>query len=257
MSASMPMRVLVLIPARGGSKGLVGKNLRLCAGRPLLVWSIRAAREFAASASGVDARIYVSTDDEQIADVAQRNITSVIMRPAELATNTATTDAVIAHAVSLLDRSSWAPDLVVLLQPTVPVRERGLVDRCVSRLLDTGADSLLTAYPLHFVWWREHASYHYEKDSGAPTPTVWRSQCGHAMRPRRQDMTAREIMFHEDGSVYVSRADLVRATGARLGGRIEVFETTRSIDIDTEEDLRTAEALIEARGLVERIEARA
>lgn len=224
------MRVMAAIPARGGSKGLPGKNLLPCAGKPLLAWSVEAGL----AARLVD-RVVVSSDSAEILATAATFGAKTLMRPAFLATDTAATDAVLAHA---LRAESERPDLVVLLQPTVPVRAPGLVDACIRRLLEAGADSLLTAYPLHFVWWRENTDASRAAD-GDPR---WRSQC--PRRPRRQDMEARELMFHEDGSVYVTRADLLERTGRRLGGRIELFETERTVDVDAGEDLALADAML-------------
>jgi CMP-N,N'-diacetyllegionaminic acid synthase len=234
------VKVLCLIPARAGSKGVPLKNIRPLGGRPLLAWSILAARpsitlrEHAIPVPRYDTRIVVSTDSEQIAAVARLQGTETIMRPAELATDEAATDPVLVHALDEL--RPWRPDLVVLLQPTCPVRRVGLVEDCIARLLETGADSLLTAYPLHYVWWKETAG------PDNLTEAIWRSQCDR--RPRRQDMDARELMWHEDGSVYVTRTELLEKTGKRLGGRIEVFENMPSVDIDAEQDIAVAQALL-------------
>ncbi len=249
------MNTLYLIPARGGSKGLPRKNLRPCAGKPLLAWSIEAAMEsgaeyrrglqsFGVAKPGRE-RVVVSTDDERIAAVAWQWGAEIIDRPPELATDEAATDPVLVHAVETLTAEGWRPDLVVLLQPTVPVRAPGLVEACIRRLIQTEADSVLTGYALHFVWWAEPPGYSYDEKptgTGRPDPPRWRSQC--PRRPRRQDMTARELMWAEDGSVFVTRTELLEQTRARLGGRIELVETRRTVDIDTEEDLAMAEALL-------------
>lgn len=237
------MNVVAIIPARGGSKGIPRKNLQRCGGRPLLAWSIEAGTR----AQTID-RVWVSTEDPEIEQVAGAWGAGTIERPAELAIDTALTDPVLVHAVQWLEAAGDRPDLVVLLQPTVPIRRGGLVDECVLRLLESDADSLLTAYPLHFVWWRENG-YEYDGDTGKPTSPAWRCQC--PRRPRRQDMIARELMWHEDGSVFVTRTDLLLSTGKRLGGRMEVYETERSVDIDDERDLLIADALL-THGLRER-----
>jgi CMP-N,N'-diacetyllegionaminic acid synthase len=233
------MKVLALIPARGGSKGLPRKNVLPFAGKPLLVWSIEAAPPGPHGHLGCW-RTAVSTDDPEIAAVARMHGAEVIARPAHLATDEALTDPVIVHALQRYTEQGWRPDVVVLLQPTVPVRDPGLVDRCVCRLMQTGADSIVTGYQLHFVWWRETSSY-VDGDGHRTLPT-WRSQC--PRRPRRQDMEERETMFAEDGSIFVATSDLLERTGQRVGGKMEMFETTRSIDIDTDEDFAAAEAIM-------------
>jgi CMP-N,N'-diacetyllegionaminic acid synthase len=241
------VRILALIPARGGSKGIPRKNLRLLAGRPLLAWSIDAA--YSSPMPGHERRVVVSTDDAEIALEAVRVGAEIIMRPDELATDEAATDPVIVHAVETLKADGWRPDIVVLLQPTVPVRAPGLIRACIQRLIDTGADSVLTGYPLHFVWWNESPAYRYDEGkpggSGRPEPPMWRSQC--PRRPRRQDMEARELMWAEDGNVYVTRTELLELKGTRLGGHQEMVETARTVDIDTEEDFAVAEAMMALR----------
>ncbi len=242
------MRLMILIPARAGSKGIPRKNLRECYGRPLIAWSIAhgidAANELQGLPTPVECGVVVSTDSEEIAGVARAYGASVLMRPAELATDEALTDPVLVHAVRQLDCFPHAkPDLIALLQPTTPVRRRGLLADCVLRLLQeqaAGADSVFTAYPLHFVWWRETPAY----SGGSDRPT-WRSQA--PRRPRRQDLEARELMFHEDGAVYVCTSELIRQAGKRIGPKAECVETERTVDIDTEADFALAETML-ARG---------
>lgn len=240
------MKVLALIPARGGSKGVPRKNLRMLAGRPLIAWSIEAACAGCRQVPVAEVRVVVSTEDEEIALVAGQWGAEVIMRPTELATDEAATDPVLVHAVGVLKAEGWRPDVVVLLQPTVPVREPGLVARCIEVLRSRWADCVLTVNVAHFVWWRETPAYRYDNGkpggSGRPETPAWRSQC--PRRPRRQDMEARELMWLEDGSVYVTRTELLEQTGARLGGHQEAVETARTVDIDTEEDFAVAEALM-------------
>lgn len=228
------MNVLAVIPARAGSRGVPHKNIRLCAGRPLLEWSIEAAR-----AAAHVSRVVVSTDSEAYANIARLAGADVVIRPAALATDTASTDGALSHAMRAV--GAPLPDLVVTLQPTVPVRAPGLVDACIRRLLETGADSLLTAYPLHFVWWPAG-------DSEWAENLTWRTNCQPTRgRPMRQDMKRLETYWHEDGSVYVTRAHLLAGESEpprRLGGAIQVYATERTVDIDTEADFRVAEAML-------------
>ena len=247
-------RLLIVIPARGGSKGIPRKNLTPCAGKPLIVWTFEHAWE-AVGGLDLEAGIVVSTEDDEIAALAQVHGIPVLSRPLELATDEALTAPVIAHAVRQMDQFLISrPDFVAVLQPTVPARPYGLLQECVEHLIRTGADSLHTAYPLHFVWWQESAAYLYDVNSGHHEPARWRSQC--PRRPRRQDMDDRERMYHEDGSVFVCKADLIRQTGQyigdpRKGHSVEVFPTVRTIDIDTDVDLAMAEALLRYRKVLE------
>ncbi len=248
------MNLLVVIPARGGSKGIPRKNLVKCAGKPLIDWTIDHALLNVGTLGQyeIDGAIVVSTDDPEIAEHARSWGVSVLDRPADLATDTALTAPVIAHAVKMADYFPAArPDLVAVLQPTVPARSVNLLTDCVTQLLESDADSLLTAYPLHFVWWQDSAAYMYDATTGAPVPPSWRNQC--PRRPRRQDMQARELMYHEDGAVFVAKAELVRTTGAYVGGRVEIYPTARTVDVDTHVDLALAETLLTYRQLVSEV----
>lgn len=202
--------ILALIPARGGSKGVPRKNLRPLCGKPLVVWSVEAAL----SARSID-RCVVSTEDEEIARVARDAGAEVLQRPADLATDEATTEAVMQHALRVIPA-----DTLVLLQPTSPVRDDDLIDRCVRRFLDEGADSLATGFVCKYV--------EYGKN-----------------QLRRQEI---EGFFYDDGNLYISRADLVRG-GDRYGARMlrESIGREQNIDIDDEFDLWMAEKILERR----------
>ncbi len=199
--------VIAVIPARGGSKGVPRKNMRLVAGKPLLVWSIEAALRSAR----LD-RCVVSTEDAEIARVTRAHGAEVLERPPELATDDASTVAVVQHALTHIPG-----DTIVLLNPTSPIRRNGLVDRCIERFAETGADSLGTV----------HRDYSYEYG---------------ADMPRRQDIRPRMV---DNGNVYVLKADLVRA-GRWLGDHLATVETSREegIDIDDDFDLWLAEQVL-------------
>ena len=228
------MNVLAVIPARAGSRGVPGKNVRPCVDRPLLAWSIQAAKE-----ANLVTQTVVSSDSEEILAVARRYGAETLLRPAELATDTAATDPVLAHAVRAVTER---PDLVVLLQPTVPLRRPGLVDECIQRLLDTDADSLFTARAMPYCWWRED-------EGGWAENAVWRTN--NPRRFRRQDLPPVELFWDEDGSVYVSRTFLlvsehpgIQTPPHRIGGRVQVYPNERTVDVDTEADFAMAEALL-------------
>lgn len=228
------MRTVAIIPARGGSKGVPRKNLRRIAGRSLVGWSVLHGLE----AELVD-DVVVSSDDQEILAEAVRCGAKPLVRPDELATDEASTDSVLWHAMNML---GWKHDLVVLLQPTVPVRAAGLVDSCIRRLVEVGADSLFTARALHFVWHRRCRANH----AGVLVPGPLKQENCSGARIRRQEFNVADHRWQEDGSVFVSRAKLLADTRARLGGTIELFPSPPTVDIDTEQDLRIAEALLSA-----------
>ena len=128
--------IVGVTPARGGSKGLPRKHLRMMCGKPLIAWTIEAAL----ASQRLD-RYVVSTEDQEIAEVARQWGAEVIARPPELATDEATTLSVVQHALAQIPT-----DVVVLLQATTPIREPGFIDRCIQRFVETGADSLATGW---------------------------------------------------------------------------------------------------------------
>jgi len=133
-------RVLAIVPARGGSKGVPGKNVRKLAGRTLLDYTAHAARD-----SGVIDRIVLSTDSDDIADAGTRAGLEVpFMRPSSLAQDDTPMLPVIQHALETLAADGWTTDVVVLLQPTSPLRRPSHVRDAVNALLQENADSVVT-----------------------------------------------------------------------------------------------------------------
>ncbi|MEK6900492.1 MAG: acylneuraminate cytidylyltransferase family protein, partial [Nanoarchaeota archaeon] len=119
-------KIVAIIPARGGSKRIPRKNIKLLAGKPLIAYTIEAAKRSAS----LD-RIFVSTEDEEIAKVASYYGAEIIKRPDILATDNATTESVLCHAVNNLEKEGYFPELVVLLQPTSPLRGSYIIDKAV------------------------------------------------------------------------------------------------------------------------------
>jgi N-acylneuraminate cytidylyltransferase len=223
------MRVLALIPARGGSRGLPGKNLRMLGGRSLVGWAIAAAK---LQPGEHELHVIVSSDDPQILAHAKLNGVTALARPADLATDEAATDPVILHALAHVTAGGWRPDVVALLQPTTPVRPDGLLQDALDRLLATGADCLATATLLHHVW---------RRSSSGPGWTC------ETPRVRRQDFQPHDERVHEDGALFLTRTELLEQTGHRLGGYVEMMVIPYAPDIDTETDLRLAQTLQRSR----------
>lgn len=143
---------MAVIPARSGSKRLPGKNILPLGGKPLIAWSIEAAQ----AASRID-RIVVSTDAEEIAAVAVRHGAEVpFLRPAEISGDRTSDMPVLAHAAEWFRQATGrAPDLLVLLRPTTPLRAPDLIDRCIDRLFELDADSVRSVRPVghsHPYW---------------------------------------------------------------------------------------------------------
>lgn len=226
--------VLALVPARGGSKGIPDKNLRLLAGRTLLQYAADAA-----SASAVIDRCVLSTDSDRIAEEGRRAGLEVpFMRPAALAGDESPMVPVIDHAISSLGARGWEPEIVVLLQPTSPLRTGGHIRSAVRALRDTGADSVVTVVELP-----RHLSPDYVMriDSGRLIPFLPEG----TRITRRQD--ARRA-FVRDGTAYVFWTKTLRDTNSIYGGHCHplVLPARESITIDTPEDWEEAERRLSA-----------
>jgi CMP-N-acetylneuraminic acid synthetase len=227
--------VLGLVPARGGSKGVPGKNVRLLAGRTLLEYTARAARE-----SGVIDRIVLSTDSVEIAEAGTRaRIEVPFMRPASLAADDTPMVPVITHAVGELERQGWSPDIIVLLQPTSPLRRPEHIRDAVTSLRQSDADSVVTVVevPRHLS-----PDYVMRIDEGRLKSFLSEG----ARITRRQD--ARPA-YSRDGTVYAFR----RSTLERFGGiygddcRPLLIDARESLSIDSPADWDEAERVLAAR----------
>jgi CMP-N,N'-diacetyllegionaminic acid synthase len=231
-------RVLGLIAARGGSKGLPGKNIRPLYGKPLIEWSISAAK----AASCVDS-IVVSTDDAAIAEVARRAGADVpFRRPSELATDTASSVDVVIHAVDMLAKTEPAFDIVVLLEPTSPLREASDIDEAVDRLMRTSAGSVVSVCRAVSA----HPAFMFRQDENCRLqPFLERQPTG----LRRQDL---DPVFFLDGTLYVSRVDVLRNKRSFYHEDTVAFEIPKwkALEIDDVNDFIMVEALMAKRGAV-------
>ncbi len=221
-----PVTAVCVIPARGGSKGVPGKNLREVAGKPLIVWTIEQAL-----AVTEPLEVVVSTDDDEIAAVARAAGASVpFLRPAELAQDTTATEPVVRHALATLDALGTQASTVMLLQATSPGTPARAPSTARSRSSpSTGVDSMVGVVPqAPFLWW-----------AGDPP----RADYAVDARPRRQDLTSETLRYRETGSLYVTKRWVYDDLDNRLGGRIGLFvmDEVEGTDVDTELDLAIAE----------------
>lgn len=222
------LKVLALIPARGGSKGLPGKNLRPLGGRPLVAWSVAQAR----AASLVD-RVVISSDDPAIIEVAvAAGAEAPFVRPADLAGDTAGSAEVVRHALEAVGEEF---DLVVLLQPTSPLRSAADIDACIRKVAESDAPSCISvSEPAASPWWM------YRMDAAGKLAPLLESKA-----VRRQDLP---VVYAPNGAVYVVRVPWFRQNLAFVGegslGYVMLAE--RSVDIDTMLDFRLAEAILAA-----------
>lgn len=217
--ARSPAAVVAVIPARGGSKGVSGKNLAPVGGVPLVVRAVRAAR----AARLVD-QVFVSTDDPLIAEVARNAGAEIVARPEDLSGDSATSESAVLHA---LDVMGTEPVVVVLIQCTSPFLTSSDVDAVALAVLAGNADSAFTAARTHGFLWRIDGTG-VNHDPG--------------QRLRRQD---RPVEVLETGAAYAMRVDLLRRSKHRFNARIMPVEVdaARTLEIDEPADLQRARLL--------------
>jgi len=219
---------LVVIPARGGSKGVKHKNLRRLGGVSLVALAIRCAR----SVGGVD-RIVVTTDSKEIADEAMREGGTVVYRPSELASDTADVVDAIRHTLTVLEADGYTPAVVLLLEPSCPLRTPAVVDTVLEALRNVDAAFTVSPVPLRF-----HPAKQFSVDS------EWQAAAACAGLPppiRRQDLRGTYI---RNGAAYGFRPSVLRAHHSVLGPSPRAILVEKAlVNIDTEEDLLEADRL--------------
>ena len=217
--------ITAFIPARGSSKGILGKNIKEFAGKPLIVHSI----EYALNCSQID-EVVVSTDDDKIAKIARKAGARIVNRPPELSTDSATTESAIHHFVNKFNKK---PDILVLLQPTSPYRPKRSLENAISHFTENEFDSLLSIIPTHRFFWRV-------KDD----QTTF-AEYDYLNRPHRQDLKREDIRYMENGSLYIFTRRHFDKTGNRLGGKIGYVEWPEeySLEIDTPLDFDILEKI--------------
>ena len=228
-------RTLGLVPARGGSKGVPGKNSGHLAGRPLLAYTADAAR-----ASGVIDRIVLSTDSAEIAEIGRSVGFDVpFVRPSSLAQDDATMLPVVRHALDALSQADWSPEILVLLQPTSPLRRPEHIREAVAKLQETGADSVVTVVeiPRHLS-----PDYVMRIDDDVLRPFL----IDGPSVGRRQD--ARPA-YSRDGTVYACWRATVERYGSIYGDdcRPLIISAKESLSIDTPDDWQAAERVLVGR----------
>lgn len=227
-------RVLAIVPARGGSKGVPRKNvLELTPGRTLLHYVAEAARK----ATRVN-KVILSTEDEEIARVGREAGLEVpFMRPRELAADETPMLAVLRHAIDQVVASGWTPEYVVLLQPTSPCRRWTHIDDAVGLLMSEGPDSVVSVVevPKHLS-----PDYVMKIADGTLQPFL----PGGARVTRRQDVRP---AYYRDGTVYAFRRDTIERFGDIYGHRCVplLIDARDSLSIDSPEDWAEAERRLE------------
>jgi CMP-N,N'-diacetyllegionaminic acid synthase len=232
------MRVLGIITARGGSKGIPGKNLKMLGGRPLLDYTIDAAND-----TPLD-RLILSTEDNKIADLARSLGCEVpFMRPAELARDETPHLPVIQHAAKwLLEHEGYKADVVLTLQPTSPLRSSADIAAALRMLELSGADSVVSVSEVSA---HAHPMRMLRVDDSGHAVLFATGQPVRTRINRRQDLPKAWVM---NGAVYACRTDVLFADEPSLyGDRVVAYPmpAERSISIDTDDDWAEAERALE------------
>ncbi|MCP4679410.1 MAG: acylneuraminate cytidylyltransferase [Deltaproteobacteria bacterium] len=221
---------IAIIPARGGSKGIPAKNLRRLGTETLIGRAIKSALK----AKTIN-RVFVSTDDEEIADVSRQAGAEVIRRPVEISGDRASSEAALLHVLDHLENTlEYVPDLTVFIQCTSPLTLPEDIDATVESLLSEDADCSLAVTPFHHFLWRRLPKgcegINHES----------------SVRQMRQD---REPEYLETGAVYAMRTDGFRKAGHRFFGKVamSIIPQRRCFEIDEPDDLLIGEALLNAR----------
>ena len=222
-------KTIAIIPARGGSKGIPRKNVRLLAGKPLICYTIERALE----SKNIDI-VVVSTEDEEIAEVSKKCGAEIIKRPAELAEDKTPTIDVVFHALGSFEQNEYIDLIIVLIQPTSPLRNTKDIDSAIELFLNADCESVVSVcevgHPPHWCFKIEEG---YLKSLFGGT----------YLRMRRQDL---EAVYMPNGAIYVSTPQtLYKYKSFYCNHTIPyIMPTRRSIDIDNEIDFMLAELLI-------------
>ena len=216
------MKIVSVIPARGGSKGIPKKNIIDVNGKPLIYYSINASLQ-----STVD-ETWVTTDSEEIADVSKEHGAKVLIRPDELADDIIMPDDSLIH---FADNQNF--DILVFIQPTSPMIKKEYIDGAISMLLKYGYDSIFTAH-----------KYHWLPEWLCANNTCARVGWDVNARPRRQDVG--QNIYIENGMFYITTRESLLKTKLRYGGKIGMFEISLldSFGVDTYDDLDLVRKII-------------
>jgi CMP-N,N'-diacetyllegionaminic acid synthase len=264
-------KILAVVTARAGSKGIPGKNFRPLLGKPLFMWSMQAALD----SKYVDTIVLSSNCEEcekihinwvEELEVEQQNRIIFWQRPEAYSTDTSKNEDALIHALISTDQCyGLKHDVVINLQPTSPCRLNGLLDKCIEKYEEGNYDSLLTGSEITpFLWQKKDGKWEYMMDNvwrwkSVPTPWLdnkiqdrWvldsNSDC--CKRKMRQEF-GDEILLHDNGSIYLTDSKILLDKECRIGYNPYVFKTEgiNNIQIDKEDDFLLIEKMIETKGL--------
>lgn len=234
------LKIMAVIPARGGSKGLPGKNLKPLCGKPLIYYVIKAARE----CSYID-KVVVSTDDGVVANEVRIIGTEVpFLRPRELSQDSTPLNPVIKHAMEFYDSKGWQADVVISLQPTNPFTTSKTIERAIEKFLQTNCDSVVTVTEI------KHGHPYRAKKllDGDRLENFCKEFNGDLFLNRQERPSA----YTYTGAIYLRKRELVESwngVGMGLGEdcRAVIVDEAEAVNIDSEIDFKFAELLLKER----------
>lgn len=221
------MKYIALIPARKGSKEIPEKNIMYLSGKPLIVWTIEQAIK-----SKKISRVIVSTDCKKIAEISKNSGAEVpFLRPTIYSQDNSSTESVLLHAIEKLEiKDLKMRTSIVLLQPTSPIRFQDSIDQSISKFEKENADSLVSVNATKNFFWKNKAIplYDFKK------------------RSMRQNLKKNEIIYKENGSIYISKVNILLKNKNRLGGKITIYEMKEDEghEVDSLKDFENVKSLI-------------
>lgn len=227
------MKILGLIPARGGSKGVPKKNIKLLGEKPLIAYTIHAALE-----SNQFSEVIVSTDNIEIAEVAEQFGAMVpFIRPTHLSTDTAKSIDVVIHALKTLEKTGKNFDAVCLLQPTNPFRGGNLIKNCIDKFQEKDFDAVVSVERVPAEY-NPHWQFHQDASGFLKIVTG-----ENEIISRRQDLP---ITYKRDGSIYLTKVQIIKEFNSFYGCKLGFVEVPEGqINIDTIEDWIKAEEFLQ------------
>ncbi|SFO48487.1 N-acylneuraminate cytidylyltransferase [Algoriphagus ornithinivorans] len=227
------MKILGLIPARGGSKGIPGKNIKALGGKPLLAYTFDSAQE-----SKLLSKVILSSDDSDIIAVAnQIGLEVPFTRPENLANDQSPTLPVIAHALRFFEEKGEKFDAICLLQTTYPFRRKGLIDDAIKEFIRTDAEALVSVLPVPHEF-NPHWVFEPGQNGFLEIATGEKQ-----IIPRRQDLPT---SFFRDGAIYITKSEVILSKNSILSEKLAyiVGDESRYVNLDTFDDWKKAEILV-------------
>jgi N-acylneuraminate cytidylyltransferase len=226
--------ILAIIPARGGSKGVPRKNIKLLDEKPLISYTINSAKK-----SALIDTLILSSDDDEIINLAKNlNVNVPFKRPEHLAKDNSGSLDVVQHAIQFLEKQNKYFDAVLLLQPTTPFREDGFIDKAIEKFCNAKCDALVSVLPVPHQY---NPHWVFKKNSKGFLEI---STAEKEIIKRRQDLPQ---AYFRDGSIYITKTDIIKS-GSFYGDKLSyiISNPKNYVNIDTVDDWKKAEVILKS-----------